>query len=174
MAAGAAESLHSLTRMFRFLNYTNEEGRYVEAGAWEQIARFIPRDKTIWQPFPGNGDSTRALRALGFNVACDDEDFFESALKGGFVVTVPPFNKVAEVMDRLNMMGVGYILLVPARKLFVHSVQDSMRDLFTPTVIIPRQRIRLKEREDRRSRLPYDLVYIGTLEEPYAGGLAFA
>ena len=146
----------------------------MEAGAWEQIARFIPRDKTIWQPFPGNGDSTRALRALGFNVACDDEDFFESALKGGFVVTVPPFNKVAEVMDRLNMMGVGYILLVPARKLFVHSVQDSLRDLLRPTVIVPRQRIRLKSKEGEPKRLPYDLIYVGTLEEPYAGGLAFA
>ncbi len=44
--------------------------------AWEAIKDYIPKDKKIWEAFYGDGTSAKYLKELGFDVICDDVDFF--------------------------------------------------------------------------------------------------
>ncbi len=49
--------------------YKTDDEYYTPKHAWEDIVRFIPKDKLIWEAFKGNGDSAEHLRQLGFPVA---------------------------------------------------------------------------------------------------------
>jgi hypothetical protein len=44
--------------------------------AWEDIKKYIPQNKTIWEAFYGNGKSGEYLTELGFNVIHKEVDFF--------------------------------------------------------------------------------------------------
>jgi len=46
--------------------------------AWENIQKFIPKDKIIWEAFYGDGKSGNYLKELGFNVIHEPFDFFEN------------------------------------------------------------------------------------------------
>ena len=48
-----------------FLNY---DDYMTPKSAWENIKDLIPKNKTIWEPFYGNGDSGKFLNELGFKV----------------------------------------------------------------------------------------------------------
>ena len=72
--------------------------------AWEDIQNYIPKDKTIWEPFYGDGQSGRDLRELGFNVIHEPLDFFENDL-GEIIISNPPFSKSSEVLTRLKELG---------------------------------------------------------------------
>ena len=43
--------------------------------AWENIIDYIPKDKVIWEPFFGDGQSGEDLKSLGFEVIHEPEDF---------------------------------------------------------------------------------------------------
>ena len=73
--------------------------------AWENISQYIPKDKTIWEAFYGDGMSGIFLTELGFDVIHQQVDFFENDL-GEVIISNPPFSKVKEIMKRLM-----YILL---------------------------------------------------------------
>ena len=47
--------------------------------AWQSIAKYLPQDKMIWEPFYGDGTTSgEHLRSLGFQVIHKNIDFFDS------------------------------------------------------------------------------------------------
>ena len=74
---------------------------YTPKHAWEDIQRFIPKDKVIWEAFKGDGRSADYLREMGHEVVCDDDDFFVCHHKVYIVASNPPFSKAKEVLQRL-------------------------------------------------------------------------
>jgi hypothetical protein len=106
--------------------------------AWEAIEDYIPKDKTLWEPFYGDGKSGEYLQELGFSVIHEDTDFFEHN-HGDIVVSNPPFSKKKEVIQRLLILDKPFILLMPAATLFSSYIRDLLHNEIQ--ILIPRKRI---------------------------------
>ena len=109
--------------------------------AWENIKKYIPKDKILWEAFYGNGDSGKYLTEMGFNTIHEDIDFFENN-KGEVVVSNPPFSKSKEVLTRLHQLNKPFIMIMPSSKINT----QYFRKLFSKNkdpiqIIIPRKRI---------------------------------
>lgn len=110
--------------------------------AWENIAHFIPKDKTIWEAFYGNGKSGEYLQELGFNVIHEQVDFFENNL-GDIIVSNPPFSKTKEIMKRLKVLNKPFILILPSSKINTSYFREWKDDDIQ--IIIPRKRIHFEK-----------------------------
>ena len=84
--------------------------------AWENIKQYIPKDKLIYEPFYGDGESGRYLTELGFDVIHEPVDFFENDL-GDIIVSNPPFSLSKEVMARMLILDKPFILIMPCSKI---------------------------------------------------------
>lgn len=126
-------------------NFTNEtftkhDDYMTPKSAWEAIQHLIPKDKTIWECFYGDGKSGQYLTELGFKVIHENIDFFQEN-RGEIVVSNPPFTKCPEVLTRLKELEKPFILIMPCSKL----TTQYMRKLFAGDdklqIVIPRKRI---------------------------------
>ena len=80
--------------------------RYV----WEDIKKYIPNDKVIWECFYGDGQSGKDLEDMGYEVIHEPIDFFENN-KGDILVSNPPFSKKKQVYSRLKEIGKPFIMI---------------------------------------------------------------
>jgi hypothetical protein len=129
--------------------------------AWEAITDYIPKDKVIWEPFYGNGDSGRFLREIGCgNVIHEPEDFFENN-KGDIVVSNPPFSMKKEVLERLVQLQKPFILIMPSSTISYKYTRDILKDDIQ--IIIPKRRIQFLKLEngtlDQVGRCNFDCFY---------------
>lgn len=111
--------------------------------AWENIKDYIPKNKVLWEPFYGDGESGKYLKELGFNVIHEDIDFFTNNL-GDIVVSNPPFTLKKEVLTRLKELDKPFILIMPASVM----TTQYLRELYKNSnlqIIIPRKRIQFKK-----------------------------
>lgn len=125
---------------------------YTPDHVWDDIVKFIPTGKVIWEPFNNalNKNSMRSalhMRELGFEVVAkkynpntEKNDFF-SCNYGDVVVSNPPFSLKREVLTRLKELGKPFILILP------HATMNTkyFRELFMQDkefgIIIPKKRI---------------------------------
>ena len=127
---------------FHTKTFTVYDDYMTPASAWEAIAEFIPKDKTIWEPFFGDGTSGDILsRVTGGEVIHQDIDFFENDM-GEIIISNPPFGKKKEVFTRLKELGKPFIMICPSSMINT----QYMRQLFCADespiqIIIPRKRI---------------------------------
>ena len=84
--------------------------------AWENIIKYLPTNKVIWEPFYCDGTSGRYLEELGFEVIHKNEDFFENN-HGDIVVSNPPFSLSKKILERLVKLDKPFILLMTSNKL---------------------------------------------------------
>lgn len=126
---------------------------YTPPDLWEKITHLIPRDKVIWEAFPGNGKSTTKLRELGFTVVSNPgEDFFEHN-HGDIVVSNPPYSKKQEVLQRLYDLDKPFILLLPAHSFFNQYMEKFDEHM---SLVTPRYRIQFEsDYEVKRRKCPY-------------------
>jgi len=131
--------------------------------AWENIKHLIPNDKSIWEPFYGDGESGKDLTDLGFNVIHQDIDFFENDL-GDIIVTNPPFSNIPKILERLVKLNKPFIMIMPTPKL----TTQYFRKLFENKkiqIVIPRKRIQFKKLvngevpKDWKSQCAFDCFY---------------
>ena len=108
--------------------------------AWENIKDLIPKNKTIWEAFFGDGKSGTYLKELGFNVIHDEDDFFLNN-KGDIVVSNPPFSKSKEIIERLKLLEKPFILILPVSKLTTSYFRECFKNNNDLQIIIPRKRI---------------------------------
>ena len=64
---------------------------------WDWIREYIPKDKTIWEAFYGNGESGKCLSDMGFDVIHEQIDFFEHNL-GDIIISNIPFSDKNEYL----------------------------------------------------------------------------
>lgn len=116
--------------------------------AWENIKKYIPKDKIIWEAFYGNNQSGTFLKELGFNVIHEDIDFFENN-KGEIVVSNPPFTKIPQILIRLKKLEKPFIMIMPSSKLNTQYFRKLFCNDKDPIqIIIPRKRIHFKKMVD--------------------------
>ena len=110
--------------------------------AWRAIHKYIPKNKVIWDPFYGDGTSGHALRDLGYEVIHKPVDFFRHNF-GDIIVTNPPFSRVADVLNRLAILGKPFILIMPVFKLITRYFADLFGNENKSPIqlLVPRRRI---------------------------------
>ena len=74
---------------FQTKTFEKHDDYMTPKSAWEAIKHLVPKDKVIWEPFYGDGNSGQLLREIGFDVIHQDEDFFENN-RGDIVISNPP------------------------------------------------------------------------------------
>ena len=109
--------------------------------AWENIKKFIPKDKVIWEAFYGDGKSGEYLTELGFNVIHEPIDFFEND-KGDIIVSNPPFSKSKEVINRLKELDKPFIIILPCSKICTQYFRFMKNEI---QIIIPLNRIHFEK-----------------------------
>ena len=116
--------------------------------AWESISHIIPKDKVIWEPFFGDGQSGEHLRALGCKeVIHEDMDFYENDL-GEVIISNPPFSDAKRIMKRLKELGKPFILIMPCSKLTTQYIRGDFKDAEDKLqIIIPQKRIQFLKME---------------------------
>lgn len=103
--------------------------------AFEYIKDYIPKNKKIWEPFFGDGNSAIFLRELGFDVIHNNEDFFINN-KGDIIVTNPPFSLTEKILKRLKEIDKPFIIILPVSKIstkyFKQYFKDSIQIMVPP------------------------------------------
>ena len=109
--------------------------------AWEDIKKYIPKDKVIWECFYGDGASGKILKDMGYNVIHEPIDFFKED-KGDVLVSNPPFSKKKEVLTRLKQLGKPFIMIMPSSTINTQYTRKLyLNDKSPLQIIIPRKRI---------------------------------
>ena len=115
----------------------------------QAVAPFVPRDKSIWMPFYGDGSVGRYMRELGFDDVHHEpsEDFFTTAppdaSKDTIVVDNPPFSLKREVFERLVSLDLPFMLIVPLATISYQYTRDILGESFQ--IIIPRKRMNFRD-----------------------------
>jgi hypothetical protein len=117
--------------------YHTEDDYMTPFSTWKSIAKYLPKDKVIWEAFHGDGTSGDHLRALGFEVVHKNIDFFDSD-EGEIIVSNPPFSKAKAILKRLKSLNKPFVLILPISKLARKYFQTLFPDI---QLIIPKSRI---------------------------------
>jgi len=107
---------------------------------WENIKQYIPDNKTIWEPFYGDGKSGVYLSELGFKVIHNNNDFFKNN-EGDIVISNPPFSDYKRILQRLIELDKPFILILPSSKINTKIVRNLFCNDQRLQLIIPRKRI---------------------------------
>lgn len=131
--------------LFNNVSFIKHDDYMTPKIAWENIKNIIPRDKIIWEPFYGDGNSGKYLSELGFNVIHEaNVDFFENN-KGDIVVSNPPFSKIKEILQRLILLDKPFILIMPISKIttgyFKNVIGNDIEKTNKLHILIPNKRI---------------------------------
>ena len=102
--------------MFKNDKATDNYGSY--DNLYTKIDHFIPKNKTIYEPFYLDGKSGECLRKMGCkNVIHLDIDFFKNVdeLDYDIIISNPPFSKRKQILDKLFEIDKPFILtLMPS------------------------------------------------------------
>ena len=124
-------------------SFTKKDNYMTPHTVWKSIEHLIPKDKVIWEPFYGNGDSGSFLQSLGFQVIHDPNmDFFKHN-EGDIIVTNPPFSIKKEVFTRLAELDKPFIVISPLNCITTNYIRSFFKTSIQ--MIIPTQRIRFLE-----------------------------
>jgi len=145
---------------FRTKTFLKHDDYMTPKYAWENIEKYIPKDKVIWEAFMGDGKSGEYLTELGFEVIHEPVDFFENDL-GDIIVSNPPFSKSKEILPRLKELDKPFILILPSSKIFTSYVRENFKDSDDPIqIIIPRKRIQfIKNGNELQNKCNFDCFY---------------
>jgi len=111
--------------------------------AWENIQKYIPKDKVIWEAFYGDGVSAKYLRELGCKeVIHEDIDFFNEN-RGEVIISNPPFSLTKTIMPRLKELDKPFILIMPCSKICTSYFRENFKDQIQ--IIIPKKRIHFQK-----------------------------
>jgi len=127
--------------------FLKHDGYMTPKSAWESINQYIPENKTIWEPFYGDGKSGVYLSELGHRVIHNDNDFFENN-EGDIIISNPPFSDYKRILERLIELDKPFILILPSSKINTQIVRNLFCNDQRLQLIIPRKRIQFKKLDE--------------------------
>lgn len=123
---------------------------------WEQITEYIPKERTIWEPFFCDGKSGEFLKELGYDVIHNDEDFFKTYYENTVIVSNPPFNNLKKILTRLKQLNNPFILIMPVGTLCTQYFTELFPDI---QLIIPSKRIQFLKNGDQLKRCYFNTMF---------------
>jgi uncharacterized protein YutD len=142
--------------------------------AWQNIKNYLPKDKVIYEPFYGDGNSGLFLRNLGIEVIHEAIDFFETSdrmseilNKCDIIVSNPPFSIKKKVFTKLKELGKPFIMICPSsmintkymRELFSADDENPLQIMIPPSRINFIKKINGKVPEGWGNRCNFDCFY---------------
>ena len=95
---------------------------------WENINKFIPKDKQIWCPFYCDGKQKTFMKELGHDVIHEDKDFFSYTPEYDIIIDNPPFSSFKNICVKLKDLDKPFIMLIPPRHLQTKWFQGLFKD----------------------------------------------
>ena len=135
--------------IFNTKNFLKFDDYMTPKTAWENIQHLIPKNKVIWEPFYGDGESGKDLQSLGFEVIHKPIDFFNNNL-GDIIISNPPFSKSKEIMKRLKLLDKPFILIMPSSKINTGYMRNDYINSKLQ-IIIPKKRIHFLKQIDGKT-----------------------
>lgn len=120
---------------------------------FKDLMQFLPSKfkngkMKLWEPFYGDGGSTKYLRKLGFDVySKKGVDFFSvtkddiKRLKIDFIYSNPCFTRKEEVLARLKELDLAFALILPSTVLHTQYLQKTFGDDKDIQLVIPSRKI---------------------------------
>ncbi len=147
----------------------NEDDDYMTpAFALQDLFSYIRENAeglTVWEPFFGDGGSTRKIRELGYNViGCEGKDFYVAPPPEGeniILVTNPPFSDKRKIMECIiNKYKVKkFAVLLPTQILFSQYFRKMIEPIHVD-ILLPKARIQFLRRGDAMTeRCPLDTAW---------------
>ena len=125
---------------------------------WQEIIKYIPKDRQIWCPFYCDGKQKEIFKELGHDVIHEDKDFFSYTPEYDIIIDNPPFSKCKEVCARLKLLDKPFIIILPNHTLMYRRFQRPFKDHLQ--VIIPDKRMKFKNFSNNElTNLPFDCYY---------------
>jgi hypothetical protein len=125
--------------LFQTKTFTQHDDYMSPAHVWQDIEAYIPKDKTIWECFYGDGTSGQFLQQMGCDVIHEQIDFFKEN-RGDILVSNPPFSMKKEAFTRLKELGKPFIMISPSSMICYKYFRELFKDE-NIQIIIPRKRI---------------------------------
>jgi len=119
------------------------------AHVWLDINQYIPKDKTIWECFYGDGKSGKHLEQLGYKVIHDKIDFFKEN-HGDILISNPPFSMKKQAFTRLKELGKPFIMISPSNMICYQYYRELFKEE-NMQIIIPRKRINFIKIKDGKT-----------------------
>ena len=123
---------------------------------WDNIKKFIPKDKIIYEPFnniknPNSFKSHKYLKELGFkmkpikiyNPDTGENDFFKN-IKTDYDIVVgnPPFSIKKKIIEKLVNDDTPFILIIPLQTIacnYISKLSDNIK------IICPKKRMNFSD-----------------------------
>ena len=137
---------------------------------WEDIKHLIPKGKTIWEPFYGDGQSGRDLAEITKQKVehVKHLDFFDVVGVGDdtIMITNPPYSKSQPILKHLKTKfpDLPWIMILPAPKICTQYFREHFKG--DVQIIIPKKRIHFKKLVDGnvpqgwKEACPFDCFYV--------------
>lgn len=139
------------------IKFHNDDEYMTPKSAWEQIKKYIPKDKVIWECFFGDSQSGQFLQELGFDVIHEKIDFFTEN-RGELLISNPPYSCKVKVFERLKELDKPFIMILPVSTITKKFYMDYFADKCK--IIIPPKRIQFIKNGEQTSRSWFDVIYI--------------
>ena len=149
-------STYHPTKFTKFDDYSTP------ASAWKAIKQYIPKHKTIWEPFWSDGKSGEYLKRLGFKVVHDKSLNFFYEDRGAIVVTNPPYSDLPMVLERLvKTLDKPFIMILPTSKINTKYFREILgKNIDQIQLIIPKKRIQFDRiPESKKKNCNFDTFY---------------
>jgi len=117
--------------------------------AWDEIIKFIPKDKTIYEPFYLDGGSGKYLKSKGLKIIHEKIDFYDMAneISYDFILSNPPFQDCKRLFAFLDKLDKPFMLLLPTNKLHTNYISKFFKNRRTQ-IVVPRRRIHFLKYEN--------------------------
>ncbi len=93
------------------------------------IDTFIPKDIQVNDPFYGSGLVKTYWNELGRDIIHENTDFFtEDFSTTDFIISNPPFSKIADILTHLFIINKPFSLLIPLQKIAQVKIQRILKE----------------------------------------------
>ena len=141
------------------IEFTRDDDWNTPKEVWESISHLIPKDKTIWESFYGDGKSGEYLSELGFKVEHHDIDFFEDpSFEYDIIVSNPPYSCKPKIFKRLAELDKPFMLLLPVSTMTKKFLKVYFKDKIQ--IVIPKSRIHFIKNSVQTKSSWFDTLFI--------------
>ena len=89
-----------------FINDNKNDNYITNKKAWEDIKKFIPKNKIIWSPFYCDGKQKEYFKDLDLDIIHIDKDFFSYTPEFDIIIDNIPFSKKRQIFKKVSTLFV--------------------------------------------------------------------